>query len=118
MESQEHQFCENKGKHITILNPIGIIQTLRETRRLSFQNIVNAITVTKECIAGRSNSWVVHTQFQEIPIAKTVPFVKRKPSEEKVKLMIEYYQTSSDDDLALAKEFEGIDPPIDDDNSE
>jgi len=118
MESQEHQFCENKGKRITFLNPIGIIQTLIGIRRLSFQNIVNAFTVAKECVTGRSNSWVVHIQFQEIPIAKTVPFMKRKPSEEKVKLMVEYYQTSSGDDLALAKEFEGIDPPIDDDSSQ
>ena len=114
MESQEHQFCENKGKRITLLNPIGIIQTIKGTRKLSFQNISNVFTVTKECIVGRSDSWLVHVKFQESPIAKTIPLKKRKPSVQMQRLMAEGYQESANDDLALAKEFEGPEPEIDD----
>lgn len=115
MTTQEYQFCETKGKSITLLNPIGIVQTLISRRKLSFQNIVNFFTVAKECIVGRSDSWLVHAEFYENPIAKTIPFTKRKPSEDMLKLMAEGYQDSANDDLALAKEFEGLEPEIDDD---
>jgi len=118
MVTQEYQFCETKGKHITLLNPVTIIQTLRATPRLSFLNIFNAFTVAKECIVGRSNSWVVYAQFQEVPIAKTIPLTKRKPSAETIKLMAEGYRDSANDDLALAKEFEGLEPEIVDDNDQ
>jgi len=114
MARQEYQLCETKGKGITLLNPVGIIQTLRVTRRLSFQNISNLVTVLKESVTGRSNSWLIHAQFQEGPIAKTIPLTKRKLSAVTVKLMAEYYRDSASDDLALAKEFEGIEPEIDD----
>lgn len=115
MKMQEYPFCETKGKHITLLNPIAIIQTLKMRPRLSIENIFNTIIIMKECVVGRSNSWVINTEFQEIPIAKTIPITKKKPSKATVKLLAEYYQASRNDDLALAKEFEGTEPQIDDD---
>ena len=113
MTVKEYQFCETKGKHLTFLNPIAIVQTLRASPRLTMQNIFNAITVMKECIAGKSNSWVIHADFRKNPTAKIMPLTKRKPSVKTVKLMAEGYKDSADDDLALAKEFEGIEPEID-----
>jgi hypothetical protein len=118
MEKQEHPFCETEGKHITIVNPIAVFQTVLEKPPLSFENIRNLFSVVKDCIQSKSDSWIIYTKVHEYPPLKTIPLVKRKPSKEKVKLIIEYYKTSSDDDLALAKEFEGIDPPIVDENSE
>jgi hypothetical protein len=38
--------------------------------------------------------------------------VKRKPSAETRKLMEEYYRENATEDLALAKEFEGSEPPL------
>lgn len=114
MTAKEYQFCETKGKCLTFLNPITIVQTVKARRRLSVQNILNAIIVAKECIIGRSNSWVIHADFRKNPIAKITPLTKRKPSIKTVKLMAEGYKDSADDDLALAKEFEGIEPIIDD----
>jgi hypothetical protein len=116
MAKQEYPFCETEGKRITFLNPVAVVETLKAKPRLSLENILNLFFVVKECIKSKSDSWVIRTEFHEYPILKTIPLMKRKPSEEKVKLMIEYYQTSSDDDLALAKEFEGIDTPIDDES--
>lgn len=113
MTAKEYQFCETKGKHLTFLNPIAIVQTLRATPRLTMQNIFNAITVTKDCIIGRSNSWVIYADFRKNPIAKITPLAKTKPSAKTAKLMAEGYKDSADDDLALAKEFEGIEPEID-----
>lgn len=118
MTTQEYQFCETKGKHMTLLNPIAILRILRATPRLSFQNIFNVAIVTKECIKGKSNSWLIHAEFQENPILKTIPLTKRKLSEVTVKLMAEGYQDSANDDLALAKEFEGSEPQIDDDTDQ
>lgn len=112
MAKREYPFCETKGKYVTF-NPVAVLQTLKATPRLSFQNIFNVFDVTKECIKGKSNSWVIYTRFQEIPIAKTIPLKKRKPSEETAKLMAKGYQDSANDDLALAKEFEGLEQEID-----
>lgn len=114
MESPEAQVCENRGRRITLFNPIGIIQTLKGRPKLTIHNINNLFTVTKECVIGRSDSWLVRVRFQENPIEKTIPLRKRKPSERMLKLMAEGYQDSANDDLALAKEFEGLEPEIDD----
>ena len=115
MAKQEYQFCETKGKYITFLNPMAIVETLKAKPRLSFVNILNAFFVAKECIKGRSDSWVIYTRFQENPIAKTIPLTKRQLSKKSAKLMADYYQDSADDDLVLAKEFEEIEPQVDGD---
>jgi hypothetical protein len=114
MESPEAQFCENRGKRITLFNPMWIIQTLKGRPRLTIQNINNLFTVTKECVIGRSDSWLVRVNFQKNPIEKTIPLKKRRPSEDMLKLMAKSYQDSANDDLALAKEFEGLESEIDD----
>jgi hypothetical protein len=113
MTTQELPFCEIKGKYLTFLNPLSLLLTLRATQKLSVQNFLNGFVILKECIVGKSNSWLFHAEFQTKPIVKTVPFVKKKPSEETAKLMSEYYEVSADDDLAIAKEFEEIDAEID-----
>jgi|GEM_PF-6801480 len=114
MESPEAHFCENKGKRITFFNPIGILQILKGRPKLTIQTINNLFTVTKECVIGRSDSWLVRVTFQKNPIEKTIPLRKRRPSEAMLNLMVKSYEDSANDDLALAKEFEGLESEIDD----
>jgi hypothetical protein len=118
MQKQEHAFCETEGKHITILNPVAVIETLLEKPPLSFENILNLFFVVRDCIQSKSDSWIIHTKFQENPITLTVPLKKRKPSEQEVMVMTKCYEESSNDDLALAKECEGMDSDIDIDSCE
>jgi len=118
MTVQEEPFCEVKGEHVVIFNIKTIFQKILSSPRLSFENIYNAITVAKDCWKGKSDSWLVNMDLELKPIVTTIPIIKRKPSEQTVNLMIEYYQTAADDDLALAKEFEEIEPAIDDDCGE
>lgn len=113
MTKQEYRFCETKGKHLTLVNPIAIVETLIKKPRLSFENIINLFFVAKECIQSKSDSWVVKTEFHDYPIAKTIPLIKRKPSKAIARLMAEGYRASASDDLALAKEFEEIESEID-----
>jgi hypothetical protein len=114
---RESQFCETKGKYMAFFNPMAIVETLIARRRLTLENILNAVFIAKECIKGKSDSWVVYTKLRGEPIAEIISFTKRKPSKQILELMVEGYQDSADDDLALAKEFEGLEPAIDDECS-
>ena len=110
--TEEHLFCEAKGD-VVFFDMRTIIRKLLDLPNFSFNNIINAFTVAKECVLGNSDSWLVDAIFQEKPIVKTIPFAKRKPSEETTKLMIESYENSAGDDLAIAKELEGLECEID-----
>jgi hypothetical protein len=115
--TEERPFCETKGK-IVVFNILTIIRALKSLPHFSLDNLSNIKTVVKDCVLGKSNSWLVYADFHQKPIAKTIPLVKRKPSERIAKLMTEYYEASASDDLALAKEFEEIDAEIDLDSSQ
>jgi hypothetical protein len=116
--SKEQPFCEVKGRLI-LFNVLPIaFRVIKSLPNISSDNIKNAITVAKDCWKGKSNSWIINADVQPLPLALTIPMVKRKPSEKTAKLMAEYYQASANDDLALAKEFEGIESEIDMDCSQ
>ena len=53
---------------------------------------------------------ITKDDFRKNPIAKIMSLTKREPSVKTVKLMAEGYKDSADDALALAKEFEEIEP--------
>lgn len=116
MTAQEEPFCQLKRGYL-FLNIRTILQKILSFPRLSLENISNAITVTIDCWKGKSDSWLIDADFQYAPVATIIPMSKRKPSKQTAKLMEEYYQDSADDDLALAKEFEGIESEIDMDSS-
>lgn len=115
MATLEFQFCERKRNKITILNPLELIWALRNRRKFSINNFSNVITVARECLQSRSDSWLIQADFKGKPMAEVIRFTKREPSKEIIELMIEGYQNSADEDLVIAKEFEGIETTIDDD---
>ena len=115
MATREFRFCERKRKKITVFNPFELIRTLWYRRNLSINNFFNVLTVARECLQSGSDSWLIKADFKEKPIAETIPLIKKQPSNEIIELMIEGYQKSADEDVVIAKEFEGIETTIDDD---
>ncbi len=115
--TEEHKFCDYKGD-VMRFDMLTILKTLKSQRMITFENIANAYTVARECILGKSDSWLVHSEIKSMPIALTVPLTKKRASEEEVKFMAKCYEASADDDLALAKECEGMNSDIDIDSSQ
>ena len=115
--TEEHPFCEAR-RHLIFFSLPTLIRTLKALPHLSLDNLSNIKTIAKECVLGKSNSWLVYADFQKKPVSMTVPLVKSKPSGQTVRLMTEYYEASASDDLALANEFEGFESEIDKENSQ
>jgi len=115
MATREFQLCERKRNKITILNPFELFWILCNRRTFSINSFFNLITFTRECLRSGSEGWLIQADFKSKPIVETIPITKRKPSKELIEQMIEGYQNSADEDLAIAKEFEGIETTIDDD---
>lgn len=112
MIAQEQPFCEVKGNFVLINVMLIAVRFIKALPNISSNNIKNVFTVAKDCWKNKSNSWIIDADIQSLPLVVTIPMVKRKPSKETAKLMAEYYQASANDDLALAKEFEGIESEI------
>lgn len=115
-ETKEYRFCNAKGD-IVVFDMRAILKTLK-SQKITFENIFNAFTIAKECILGKSDSWLVSADFKTIPVALTIPVRKRKLSEEEIAFMTKCYEESRKDDLALAKECEGMDSDFDFNSSE
>lgn len=117
-EVQERRFCDAKG-NVIIFNMIEILKTIKSQKLyVTFENIVNAFTVARDCVLGRTDSWLIDFEPKEMPLALTIPLQKKKLSEEEVSFMVKCYEESAEDDLALAKECEGLDSDFDFDSGE
>jgi hypothetical protein len=117
MTSQEYQFCQIKNNQI-IFDVLSILKSLKSTPKLTIRNIFNVLTVVRDCYITKSDSWLVKAHFQTVPLALTIPIKKRKLPDEEIAFMAKCYEESKEDDLALAKECEGMDSDFDDYSSE
>jgi hypothetical protein len=117
MASQEYQFCQIKNNQI-IFDVLSMLKGLKANPRLSIANIFNVFIVARDCFIIKSDSWLIKAHFQTTPLALTIPVKKRKLPDEEIAFMAKCYEESKEDDLALAKECEGMDSDFDDCSSE
>jgi len=107
---QEYQFCRTKGNQIALPLSLGAMLKV-----LAEKNAHDAAIVFKECIEGRSSAWFFKIEVKDVRLTRMIPSRKKTPSEETIKLMIEGYQESANEDLIIAKEFEEVENELDDD---
>lgn len=78
------------------------------------QNAFDAIVVFKECVEGRTPAWFFKLEAKSIHRTEMRLLKKKQLSEETIKLLVECYQESADEDLSIAEEFQGIENELDD----